>query len=364
MLFTVLIYCFVLFLSTGLSFFQRNLKSLNNHKNSYKLISLVPIILISSLRGNFVGTDAHNYFEFYSDIIVSDFTSFLNYLFIDILNVEPLYYFLQWILKYLNADYRVFLIFIYSLIWGSIYYASKNHIKYFYHVLFFSITLGYMFFSFNGVRQSIGLAIVFVGVNYLIDSNNKLFFLIIFIASLFHYSAILLIPIIWLISKINIEKKYWIIIIAIAFFLPMNFFYFPIQYLFSYLPRYSNYINDIIQYDYGVTVITFGVFLNYIVMLLPLLYFNISKINPYNNLIFKISLTGAVLYILFSGNMIFNRFIVYFTFFQIFQYSLIFDHLNKTNKRYDKLILTSFFVICLLIKIGVNDSGVSPYNFA
>ena len=130
MVFTVLIYSFVLILSTGLSFFQRNLRSLKDYRNSYKLIALVPIILISSFKGNLVGTDSHNYFEFFSEIKVSDFTSFLDYLFINLLYVEPLYYFSQWILKYLNADYRVFLIFIYSLIWGFIYYASKNHIKY------------------------------------------------------------------------------------------------------------------------------------------------------------------------------------------------------------------------------------------
>ena len=364
MAFTVIIYSFVLFLSTGLSFFQRNLKSLKDHRNSYKLIALVPIILISSLKGNLVGADSFNYFKLYSELIVSDFASFFDYLFINLLYVEPLYYSLQWILKYLNADYRVFLIFIYSLIWGSIYYASKNHIKYFYHILFFSLTMGYMFFSFNGVRQSVGLAIVFLAVNYLIDSNNKNFFLTIFIASLFHYSAILLIPIIWLISKINIEKEYWIIIIAIAFLLPANIFYLPIQYVFSYLPRYSNYIDQVIQYDYGISTITFGVFLNYIVLLLPLLYFKVSKINSYNRLIFNISFTGAVLYVIFSGNMMFNRFIVYFTFFQIFQYSLIFDYLAKKNKKLDKLIISTFFFIYFLIKIFVNDSGVSPYNFA
>tara|TARA_B110000003_G_scaffold273584_1_gene311646 strand:- start:10470 stop:11564 length:1095 start_codon:yes stop_codon:yes gene_type:complete len=363
MVFTVLIYSFVLILSTGLSFFQRNLRSLKDYRNSYKLIALVPIILISSFKGNLVGTDSYNYFEFFSEIKVSDFTGFLDYLLINLLYVEPLYYFSQWILKYLNADYRVFLIFIYSFIWGSIYYASKNHIKYFYHVLFFSLTLGYMFFSFNGVRQSIALAIVFVAVNYLIKSNNKKFFLTIFVAFLFHYSAILLIPIIWLISKINIEKEYWIIIITLAFLFPANIFYFPIQYIFSYIPRYSHYINDVIQYNYGISTITYGVFLNYIVVLLPLLYFKISKINSYNKLIFNISFTGAVLYIIFSGNVIFSRFVTYFTFFQIFQYSLIFDYLAQKNKIIDKIILSSFFFIYFLIKIFVNDSGVTPYNF-
>lgn len=361
MVFTYLIYILTLSLSMGISFFQRNLKSLIDHKDSYKFISLIPIVLISSLRSNFVGTDTENYFILFTDRI--DSWNFFEQPFLTLLNFEPLFYFLQIILKLLNSDFTVLLFITSTIIWTLIYLSSINRIKYFYHVIFFSLTLGFLFFSFNGIRQSIALSFVFLSVNYLIGSKKKKFFLTIFVASLFHYSAILLIPIIWFISKINFQKAHWIIIFFIAFMIPERVFYSSISYIFSYFPFYSNYINSIVQDGYGLTTLTFGVFLNYIILLLPLLYFKISKINSYNKLVFNISFFGALLYIIFSGNMIFQRFIVYFTFFQIFQYSLIFDYLKKVNKKHDKMILTLFFIIVFLIKITVNDSGISPYIF-
>lgn len=361
MVFTYFIYILTLFLSTGISFFQRNLKSLINHQDSYNFISLIPIVLISSLRSNSVGTDTDNYLILFTDRI--DSWNFFEQPFLTLLNFEPLFYFLIKSLKLLNTDFTVLLFIISTIVWTLIYLSTINRVKYFYHVIFFSLTLGFLFFTFNGVRQSIALSFVFLSVNYFIDSKKKKFFLTIFVASLFHYSAILLIPIIWFISKINFQKVHWIIIFFIAFMIPERVFYSSINYIFSYFPFYSNYINSIIQDGYGLTTLTFGVFLNYIILLLPLLYFKASKINSYNKHIFNISFFGALLYIIFSGNMIFQRFIVYFTFFQIFQYSLIFDYLKKINKKHDKMILTLFFFIVFLIKITVNDSGISPYIF-
>jgi transmembrane protein EpsG len=345
----------------GLSYFQTNLKGITNYINSYKIISLVPIILISSLRSNSVGTDTENYNIIFTEIV--DLWSSFDNFYLLIFLFEPLYYSLQLLVKYFNFDFTVLLFSVSIIIWFVIYFSSKNRIKYFYHVIFFSITGGFLFFTFNGVRQAIAMAFVFLSVNYFIDSKKKKFFLTIFVASLFHYSAILLIPIIWFISKINFQKVHWIIIFFVALMIPESVFYSSISYIFSYFPFYSNYIKDIIQDGYGLSTITFGVFLNYIILLLPLLYFKVSKINSYNKLIFNISFFGAFLYIIFSGNMIFQRFIVYFTFFQIFQYSLIFDYLKKINKKYDKMILTLFFFIVFLIKIFVNDSGISPYIF-
>ena len=69
MFLTYIIYSFTLFLSIGLSYFQTNLKGITNHINSYKIISLLPIILISSLRSNSVGTDTENYYIIFTEII-------------------------------------------------------------------------------------------------------------------------------------------------------------------------------------------------------------------------------------------------------------------------------------------------------
>ena len=57
------------------------------------------------------------------------------------------------------------------------------------------ITGGMFLVSMNGIRQSLAAAIIFAATKYLFERNTKAFILVVLLASTFHQSALVLIPI-------------------------------------------------------------------------------------------------------------------------------------------------------------------------
>lgn len=113
-------------------------------------------------------------------------------------------------------------------------------------LLFFTVSLLYLPFlyvaSLNIVRQLIATAIFVFAIRYIIENRLFSYFVAIFIASLFHMSAVVLFPLYWLL-KWNIPKKVvFIIFIAIFLLVYIN----PLSYI-SFLvanPAYAYYLTD------------------------------------------------------------------------------------------------------------------------
>ena len=132
-----------------------------------------------------------------------------------------------------------------------------------------------MFFSFNGIRQAIAISIIFLSIKYLIENKISKTIIIILIASLFHYSAIIFLPIYMIGSKIYISKNLLIIFTLIFLLIPNIFLINYLQNILSFLPKYSYYLNEIV----GDRSITLGVVLNAFMMFFPILYHD----SLYNN---------------------------------------------------------------------------------
>ena len=198
---------------------------------------------------------------------------------------EPLFFTINWIFKSLDFSYIFYLLFINILIWGFIYHSSKFITDRFYNIIFCSITLGFLFFSFNGIRQAIAISVIFISIKFLIENKISKTIIILLIASLFHYSVLFFIPALLIGSKININKNILIIIAIISLLLPNLLFVNHIQNLLTFVPKYSYYLNEIV----GDRSISLGVILNAFMMFFPILYhdslYNSSKTNK---LIFNI----------------------------------------------------------------------------
>tara|TARA_X000000368_G_scaffold384316_1_gene342817 strand:+ start:8922 stop:10010 length:1089 start_codon:yes stop_codon:yes gene_type:complete len=356
---TYFTYLTTLFSSFFISYSNKELRKNKEPINSYKLISLIPIILIASFKGNTVGTDSENYYEYYF------FLDTVNYSLIEILIKyivwnEPLFFTINWIFKSLDFSYTFYSLFINILIWGLIYHSSKYITDRFYNIIFCSITLGFLFFSFNGIRQAIAISIIFMSIKFLIENKISKTIIIILIASLFHYSAIIFLPIYMIGSKIHISKNLLIIFTLIFLLIPNIFLINYLQNILSFLPKYSYYLNEIV----GDRSITLGVVLNAFMMFFPILYhdslYNNSK---KNKLLFNMAYIGLFCYLLFYNNAFINRFIIYFFFFLIFVYARIFEYLSVSNKKNDQILIYSMLTILFLTKIITQDSGCCPYQF-
>lgn len=113
-------------------------------------------------------------------------------------------------------------------------------------VLFFIVSLLYLPFlyvaSLNVVRQLIATAIFVYAIRFIIESKFLLYCLTIFVATLFHMSAVILFPLYWIL-KWNVSKKV-VFIIFLGIFLLV--FINPLPYI-SFLvanPAYAYYLTD------------------------------------------------------------------------------------------------------------------------
>jgi transmembrane protein EpsG len=84
---------------------------------------------------------------------------------------------------------------------GFLSYPKRN--AWIYHILFMAML---MFFSFNGIRQAISVVFIMLAIKYELENRTLILFILVFFASLFHQSAIFLVPAI-LFSKIPLSYK-------------------------------------------------------------------------------------------------------------------------------------------------------------
>lgn len=108
---------------------------------------------------------------------------------------------LQMILKSITDNPQP-LIFITALVTNVlIVYVLYKYSKLFELSVYIYITSGLYIVSMNGIRQFLASAIVFAATKYLFEGNWKKYFLVVVFASFFHGSALILIPIYYIVRR-------------------------------------------------------------------------------------------------------------------------------------------------------------------
>lgn len=182
-------------------------------------------------------------------------------------------------------------------------------------MLFISLTFYYC--TFNFIRQSMAFAIVLLAYRYFKEGNHFKVMLFIFLASLFHSTVIILIPIYLLAIAIKITK------LSVAIYGAI----FAIIYFFSWqildiaiviLPQYKNYINlDFIQNGFNPVYII----LPTIVMLLALAahFTGYGKAYPKESSIFtSFAMYNFFIWLISTKHFVLERFSMYVYIMMIF----------------------------------------------
>lgn len=194
----------------------------------------VPLFLLGSfagIRGYTVGSDTPSY--------VSKFINEIDPQYFDYIEEdrEYGYQFFEYIL--LNFTHNYFwLLFISSIIVVYSYLIFfKTHSKDYFLSVFIFLTFNFYTFFFNGLRQGMGMAISVLATPYLIERRFFKFVSIIFFASLFHKSALIMVLFYFIVNfKIKLEYK------MIGIFLcSLGLSGLVVQYLGSVNDRYSSY---------------------------------------------------------------------------------------------------------------------------
>lgn len=193
-------------------------------------VPLIVLSLFAGVRSYHVGTDSENYtrdFRTSLDVYNYEFDEF----------VELGYQVLKYVLLSITHEY-FWLFFITALIVVYCYLTiiKKYSVNYWFSVFLF-ITLGVYTFFFNGLRQGLAMAIFALALPYLLEKRLTPYLIVCFLGSLFHNTALFMIPFFFLVN-LRIKPIYKIIGTFIGSLLVSSLL---IQYLAQSNDRYESY---------------------------------------------------------------------------------------------------------------------------
>lgn len=340
-----MIYFVILFLAGTILFISQHNKSKLVKKIGY-IISFFIVFLPHGLRYG-IGTD-----YFYTYVPYFKFISKGERYF-----TEPLFNFLNIAISKLTGDYKV-LFFVSSLIFFYLMFVSLKEAS---PNITSSVILLFLcqvyFYSMNMIRQSIAISIVLFAF-LVIDNRKKLKKIItVILASLFHSSAIFLLPFLYL-SRKQYTNKFKIIAVTVCVIIN-NFFS---RFIFGLISKYTNYGWYLNSKYSGLDVSLTLLIINLILFLLGLKY---SKYENENNKFLicnNMNFFGFCLLNL-TGIPLVTRLVRYFTIFQI----VLIPYYFTLEKNKEKSIILKIIIYIILLIAVINQiymkggEGVLPY---
>lgn len=205
------VYYFVLALVIGIVFLSGRIKqvqmkirhrSIDKDKLFLTIIGLV-LILVSGLRYR-VGTDYSAYVINYAGYKALNYRNF---------GVRLLAIIASWI----NDDYSTWFFLMALLTVGLCVYSIYKKKEYWHISIILYLFMGYWHASFNIVKQCAAMAIIIACQDFLIEKKFAKWAMACLAASLFHVSAIILIPVYFLVTKkINIKHLFLIVLVGVV----------------------------------------------------------------------------------------------------------------------------------------------------
>lgn len=358
--FTFFVYLASLFLSVGLvrigSYQDRPIFSIAG----VSVISwggLMLIVLVSGLRDG-VGTDFDGYSQMYYEQPFFD---------------ESTGYTMEWgymmtvkVLSHLGLKAWSFFL-LYALItYGAVLLSFKRFQRLSYLGIFYFISFGFFFFTLNGVRQGVAMAVLGLAVGYIIDRKWWFFLAAIIFGGLIHKSLFLFLPLYLILERIRIPMKVWYGLFAISIVmrvLPVSEFLRLDQMtmlLSGTQVDYSSFQVDQLENNEGITL---GYIVRVLVGLFIFSFYNkLIRVNESYSPYMAMAMIGILLYNAFPHIHFISRLTVYFAYFNVFALSFITDYLIR-NKRYILInMVMAFFILLFSYGIYVGESGTSPYR--
>lgn len=153
------------------------------------------------------------------------------------------------------------------------------------------LSWGYYFFTFNSVRTYFAQAVSLIGLMFLIEKKYFRFFLTIIIASLFHKTALVCIPL-YIFSQKEFKSKYKYVFIVVLVIGVALFFESPLRRIF--FSFYNDYQGSI--YDSG-RISWLNIFKAFIVVFIGVLYYPKVRKDRVNQICFNLNIFSLIFYI-------------------------------------------------------------------
>ncbi|MCV9884810.1 EpsG family protein [Metabacillus halosaccharovorans] len=294
-------------------------------------IVLTCLVLVSGLR-NTIG-DTYFYMHAYETI---DFT--WEYA---IENKDPGFSVLQMYLKNISNDPQL-LLFITALVTNLLIVITLFRYSKMIEISFYVFIASGMFIvSMNGIRQFLAASIIFWATKYLLTGQFKQYFFIVLFASAFHESALVLLPIYFIVRR-EAWTKVTFLLFAFAILIVMGFEQFS-KILFYALEdsQYGNYRDFAEGGANKIRVLVDAV----PIIITYLGRHKLRELWPKSDIIVNMSIMGLIFSIIATQNWIFARFNIYFSLYNLILISWII-YLFKDNNR--KFVYYGLLVCYLL----------------
>lgn len=342
----------------------------SRRKISFLLLLFLPLFLLSALRGEMVGGDLEYYLPYFDRACqASSFQELM-----DISGHEPGYIILTGIIGSISSSHRFFFFIttIFSLI-GPFYLIYRYSEKPIVSIIIY-YAMGFYTNTFNNIRQSIAMSIIFFAFPYLFNKSSLKFFVFLFIATLIHYSAFVFL-IVYVLIKMNsgIKSAVFTFIIGTIIFVVLgsNLMSFFVGIINLIVLKYDNFdVNESPEVGWGLLMLQTIIFLA-----LLFVFYRLRKSAKQNQLFFlKLILFFQMMTVLIqmyatifpSMTRMSQYFFIPVMVLSPFLFSLI---RKKILKMYYGITLLSLSLLFFYLTYGrspvidSNSQGVIPYYF-
>lgn len=301
-----------------------------------------------------VGGDWGNYYENYFVFLDLPINYYLNnYL----ISKDPLFKLANYVIIKLNGNY-ILLNYILSLVFS---FALLNFCfsreKPFFMIL---LSLPYLInvVAMGYHRQAIAISFLMIGFKYLEKKQNFKFVTLISIASLFHYTAFVLIPLIILNSNTFNSRKIIYTLIFLSLIIVIS---------------YDSIVNLITNYftiSYSSSGVYIRCFMNALPSIIFLYYYKREFLLIKNKILFKnLSILSIIFFIIlpiFPSTAVIDRFALYLIPFQIVLWTNLIDIFKRENNSKHLVFYSIIFIYYLAMLVWIYFGKYSlwwfPYN--
>ncbi len=346
MLQTIVVYNLMLLLGTGFAYLHS--KSRNGiYSKIFLGLSFLSICIPAVIRYD-IGPDYSTYLEIFKNyqgnIIDSGAKEYSLYL------INRTFFFLErGYIGVIGVFFTVSLVILYSI-------ARKNYLHY---TVFFFMILPVGYFTFDDqLRQVMAIMIFVYSVRFIEKKNPIKYFACIALATFFHYSAMVLLPIYYL-ARINFSTRTSIIIIIVFFILYISgASQHIIKELYQIMPFYSEYAERVEYLGIAKLNSGLGVLIYLIAYSISIVY----KSHIDRPILTNILLIGIVLYLFSSGNLNIERMSKYFLAISLYTMAMLFSGKKRMNFLIVKVGVLLLLLVLFEKTIIFNKGKEYPYK--
>lgn len=352
------VYALNLIVVSVFSFLAEIFSTIDKNKGNKKYnlfficIPVVSLSLISGFRYK-VGTD----FTTYSEIFLYLSDGKINFL------EEGGFTLLNKIIKNISGNPQMFFLITSVIInVGITIFIIKNS-EYIFLSMYFYITTFSYYLTMNGLRQYIASVILISGYKYLLSGNFKKYLIFVLAAFTFHSTALIMIPIYFLVQKKS-DSITNIIIFSITF-ISMIFYRTFIEILFTFLQntRFA-YYKDIFLEGNGANI------LRIIVWMLPVLitYLYLGRARKVYgkkiDILLNLCFLGAIFMLLASKQIFFARACMYFDLYYLLLLPKICNMFDERTNKFLKAAIMLGYLFYSSILLLSGEAWIYPYKYS